>query len=231
MSSIKSYINRQTWRIKENASAGYSVGAMNNLISSKESAKFWLDEVFFKECSDLHRNGDIHIHDLCMLAPYCNGWSLRQLLTEGLGGIPNKVTSAPANHLMTACNQIVNFLGVMSNESAGAQAFSSLDTYLAPFVKMEELGYKQVKQCIQSLVYGLNVESRWAGQPPFTNVTFDWVCPSDMKDLAAIVGGQPQEFTYSDCQVEMDMINKAFLEVMLSGDANERLFAYPINLN
>jgi ribonucleoside-triphosphate reductase len=228
---IKSYLNNSSWRIKENASAGYSVGAMNNMIASKESASYWLNEICSVESAQMHKDGDIHIHDLCMVAPYCNGWSLRELLQDGFGGIENKVTSAPANHLYTACQHIINFMGVMSNESAGAQAFSSIDTLLAPFIKIDNLSYKDVKQAVQTLVYGLNVESRWAGQPPFTNLTFDWVCPEDMKDLAAIAKGIPQDFTYGELQAEMDMINKAFLEIMVKGDYNGRLFSYPINLN
>lgn len=226
--TIKAYIKDETWRVKENASSGYSVGAMNSLVSGKESASFWLHEVYTPEIAEAHRNAEIHIHDLSMVASYCNGWSLRQLITEGLGGVPNQVASKPAKHLNTLVNQMVNFLGIMSNESVGAQAFSSVDTYMAPYVKEENLSYEEVKQCIQNLVFNLNIPSRWAGQAPFTNVTFDWVVPSDMKDTACYLGDTVLDYSYSECQKEMDIINKAFLEVMAEGDADGRSFAYPI---
>jgi ribonucleoside-triphosphate reductase len=226
--TIKAYIKDETWRVRENASSGYSVGAMNALVSGKEAAHYWLHDVYTTEISEAHKNAEIHIHDLSMVASYCNGWSLRQLITEGITGVPNQVSSRPAKHLNAIINQMVNFLGIMSNESAGAQAFSSVDTYLAPYVKEESLSYSQVKQSIQNLVFGLNTPSRWAGQAPFTNVTFDWVVPSDMKDTACCFGSEVLDYTYSECQTEMDMINKAFLEVMSEGDADGRSFAYPI---
>ena len=196
--------------------------------SSAITADYWLNEIYDEEIANAHRNCDIHIHDLGMLAGYCAGWSLKQLIQEGLGGIPGKITSTPASHLSTLCNQMVNFLGIMQNEWAGAQAFSSFDTYLAPFVRVDNLSYKDVKQCIQSFVYGVNTPSRWGCQAPFVNVTIDWVCPPDLKYLPAIVGGKEMDFTYGDCKREMDMVNKAFIEVMIEGDANGRGFQYPI---
>lgn len=230
--SIKSYINNDSWRITENASSGYSVGSMANLESGRKSAHYWLHEVYTKEIAEAHSTAKIHIHDLNMVAPYCNGWSLRQLITEGLGGVEGQVASKPPKHLNTLINQMVNFLGIMSNESAGAQAFSSVDTYLAPYVREGEDGvpltYREVKQCIQNLVFNLNIPSRWAGMAPFTNVTFDWVVPEDMKDLACLLGEKILDYTYSECQKEMDMINRAFLEVMRDGDADGRTFSYPI---
>jgi len=232
MSTIKSYVGNDTWRIKENASSGYSVGAMNGLLAGKASAEHWLHDVYPKEIGDAHKEAKIHIHDLNQVAVYCNGWSLRQLIQEGLGGVPNEISSKPAKHLATLVQQMVNFLGLMSNESAGAQAFSSVDTYLAPYVKEGDEGvpltYRQTKQCIQSLVFNLNIPSRWAGMAPFTNVTFDAVVPEDMAGTPCYFGGELLDYTYSECQDEMDMINKAFLEVMIEGDANGRTFSYPI---
>lgn len=226
---ITEYLTRQNWRINENASFTYSVGSLDAQLSGEEIAKYWLEEVYTKEIRNAHEKGQFHIHDLGMLTPYCMGWSLRQLITDGLGkGLRNRVTSGPAKHLVPLVNQMINFLGVMANEAAGAMAFSSVDTYLAPFVKVDNMSYAEVKQAIQILIFGLNVECRWSGQPPFSNMTIDWMVPKDMKDLACLVGGEPQGFTYSDCQVEMDMINKAFLEIMIGGDFIGRLFSYPI---
>ena len=192
------------------------------------TANYWLSEIYDNEIAEAHRNADIHIHDLSMLTGYCAGWSLKQLIQEGLGGIPGKITSSPASHLSTLCNQMVNFLGIMQNEWAGAQAFSSFDTYLAPFVKVDNLSYKEVKQCIQSFVYGVNTPSRWGTQSPFTNITLDWTVPADLAELNAIVGGKEMDFKYKDCKKEMDMVNKAFIEIMVEGDANGRGFQYPI---
>ena len=192
------------------------------------TANYWLSEVYDEEIANAHKNCDIHLHDLSMLTGYCAGWSLKQLIQEGLGGIPGKITSSPAKHLSTLCNQMVNFLGIMQNEWAGAQAFSSFDTYLAPFVKVDNLTYKQVKQAVQSFVYGVNTPSRWGTQAPFTNITLDWTVPNDLAELNAIVGGEEMDFKYKDCKKEMDMINKAFIEIMIEGDANGRGFQYPI---
>lgn len=225
---IDDYIKAASWRINENSSFTYSLGGLEHQLSGYASADYWLKRIYPKQVGKAHRVADLHIHDLGMLAPYCNGWSLRQLLTEGISGLPNRVASGPANHMMVAVVQIVNFIGVMSNESAGAQAFSSLDTYLAPFVREEKLDYKSVKQYIQMLIFGLNIESRWSGQPPFSNLTFDWTVPQDMKDKACYFGGTVLDYTYAELQDEMDMINKAFIEVMLEGDHNGRMFAYPI---
>lgn len=225
---VDSYVKNLDWRVKENSTVTYSVGGLILSNSGAITANYWLSEIYDEEIGKAHKNCDFHIHDLSMLTGYCAGWSLRQLIVEGLGGIPGKITSAPARHLSTLCNQMVNFLGIMQNEWAGAQAFSSFDTYLAPFVKKDNLSYKEVKQCIQSFIYGVNTPSRWGTQAPFTNVTLDWVCPPDMAEQQAIIGGEPQEFKYSDCQKEMDMVNKAFIEVMIEGDANGRGFQYPI---
>ena len=225
---IESYTKKDDWRVKESSTVNYSVGGLILSNSSAITADYWLNEVYDEAISEAHKNCDIHIHDLGMLAGYCAGWSLKQLIQEGLGGVPGKITSSPANHLSTLCNQMVNFLGIMQNEWAGAQAFSSFDTYLAPFVKMDDLSYREVKQAIQSFVYGVNTPSRWGTQAPFTNVTIDWVCPPDLKYLPAIVGGKEMDFTYGDCQKEMDMVNKAFIEIMIEGDANGRGFQYPI---
>ncbi|TCT14377.1 ribonucleoside-triphosphate reductase class III catalytic subunit [Natranaerovirga pectinivora] len=225
---VNSYVNEEDWRVKENSTVTYSVGGLILHNSGAVTANYWLSEVYDDEISKAHRNGDIHIHDLSMLTGYCAGWSLRQLIEEGLGGIPGKITSAPAGHLSTLCNQMVNFLGIMQNEWAGAQAFSSFDTYLAPFVKIDNLSYKEVKQCIQSFVFGVNTPSRWGTQSPFSNITLDWLVPNDLAELQALVGGKPQDFKYKECQKEMDMINKAFIEIMIEGDANGRGFQYPI---
>ncbi len=225
---INSYVNVTDWRVKENSTVTYSVGGLILSNSGAITANYWLSEVYDKEIADAHRNCDIHIHDLSMLTGYCAGWSLRQLIEDGLGGIPGKITSSPAKHLSTLTNQMVNFLGIMQNEWAGAQAFSSFDTYLAPFIKADKLTYRDVKQAIQSFIYGVNTPSRWGTQAPFTNITLDWVVPEDMAELNAIVGGKEMDFKYKDCQKEMDMINKAFIEIMIEGDANGRGFQYPI---
>ncbi len=225
---VDSYVKVTDWRVKENSTVTYSVGGLILSNSGAITANYWLSEIYDEEISDAHRNADIHIHDLSMLTGYCAGWSLKQLIKEGLGGVPGRITSAPAKHLSTLCNQMVNFLGIMQNEWAGAQAFSSFDTYLAPFVKVDNLTYSQVKQCIESFVFGVNIPSRWGTQAPFTNITLDWVVPNDLAELNAIVGGKEQDFKYKDCQEEMDMVNKAFIEVMIEGDANGRGFQYPI---
>ncbi len=226
--TVDKYLKLSDWRVKENSTVTYSVGGLILSNSGAITANYWLNEVYDKEIGDAHKNADIHIHDLSMLTGYCAGWSLKQLIQEGLGGIPGKITSSPANHLSTLCNQMVNFLGIMQNEWAGAQAFSSFDTYLAPFVKVDNLTYKQVKQCIQSFVYGVNTPSRWGTQAPFTNITLDWVVPADLAELNCIVGGREMDFKYKDCVKEMAMINKAFIEIMIEGDANGRGFQYPI---
>ena len=225
---INNYLHINDWRVKENSTVTYSIGGLILSNSGAVTANYWLSQVYDKTIADLHRDAYMHIHDMSMLTGYCAGWSLKQLIEEGLGGVPGKITSSPANHLSTLCNQMVNFLGIMQNEWAGAQAFSSFDTYLAPFVKADKLKYKEVKQCIQSLVYGLNTPSRWGTQAPFSNITLDWTVPEDLKYVPAIVGGKNMNFTYGDCQKEMDMINKAFIEVMIEGDANGRGFQYPI---
>ena len=225
---VNSYINVTDWRVKENSTVTYSVGGLILSNSGSITANYWLSEVYDKEIADAHRNCDIHIHDLSMLTGYCAGLILKQLIQEGLGGVPGKITSSPAKHLSTLCNQMVNFLGIMQNEWAGAQAFSSFDTYLAPFVKVDNLTQKEVKQAIQSFVYGVNTPSRWGTQAPFTNITLDWTVPNDLAELNAIVGGKEQDFKYKDCQKEMDMVNKAFIEIMIEGDANGRGFQYPI---
>jgi len=225
---VNNYLKINDWRVKENATVTYSVGGLILSNSGAITANYWLSEVYDEEVANAHRNAEIHIHDLSMLTGYCAGWSLKQLIQEGLGGVTGKITSSPANHLSTLCNQMVNFLGIMQNEWAGAQAFSSFDTYLAPFVKIDNLSQKEVKQCIQSFVYGVNTPSRWGTQAPFSNITLDWVVPNDLKNLPAIIGGKEVDFTYGDCQKEMDMVNKAFIEVMIEGDANGRGFQYPI---
>ena len=227
-SLVNNYLKINDWRVKENSTVTYSVGGLILSNSGAITANYWLSEVYDDEIANAHRNGDIHIHDLSMLTGYCAGWSLKQLIQEGLGGVPGKITSSPARHLSTLCNQMVNFLGIMQNEWAGAQAFSSFDTYLAPFVKVDKLSYKQVKQCVQSFIYGVNTPSRWGTQAPFTNITLDWVVPNDLAELNAIVGGEAMPFKYKDCQKEMDMVNKAFIETMIEGDANGRGFQYPI---
>ncbi|MBR0215263.1 MAG: ribonucleoside triphosphate reductase [Solobacterium sp.] len=225
---VDSYLKALDWRVKENSTVTYSVGGLILSNSGAITANYWLSEVYDKEIADAHRNADIHIHDLSMLTGYCAGWSLKQLIQEGLGGIQGKITSAPAKHLSTLCNQMVNFLGIMQNEWAGAQAFSSFDTYLAPFVKADHLTYTEVKQEIQSFIYGVNTPSRWGTQAPFTNITLDWTVPNDLAELPAIVGGKEMDFKYKDCKAEMDMVNKAFIELMIEGDANGRGFQYPI---
>lgn len=225
---VDSYVNETSWRVKENSTVTYSVGGLILSNSGAITANYWLSEVYDEEIAEAHRNGDFHIHDLSMLTGYCAGWSLKQLLVEGLGGVPGKITSKPAKHLASLCNQIVNFLGIMQNEWAGAQAFSSFDTYLAPFVKTDKLSYEEVKKCIESFIYGVNTPSRWGSQAPFTNITLDWTVPNDLADQPAIVGGKEMDFCYKDCQKEMDMVNKAFIEVMIDGDANGRGFQYPI---
>ena len=225
---VNNYVHLEDWRVKENSTVTYSVGGLILSNSGAITANYWLSEVYDEEIARAHKNADIHIHDLSMLTGYCAGWSLKQLIQEGLGGIRGKITSSPAAHLSTLCNQMVNFLGIMQNEWAGAQAFSSFDTYLAPFVKVDNLSYKKVKQCIQSFIYGVNTPSRWGTQAPFTNITLDWTVPNDLAELNAIVGGKECDFKYKDCKKEMDMVNKAFIEIMIEGDANGRGFQYPI---
>ena len=225
---INDYLQINDWRVKENSTVTYSVGGLILSNSGAITANYWLSEVYDEEIARAHRSAAIHLHDLSMLTGYCAGWSLKQLIQEGLGGVPGKITSSPANHLSTLCNQMVNFLGIMQNEWAGAQAFSSFDTYLAPFVKIDNLSQKEVKQCVQSFIYGVNTPSRWGTQAPFSNVTLDWTVPKDLANLPAIVGGKELDFTYGDCQKEMDMVNKAFIEIMIEGDANGRGFQYPI---
>ncbi len=225
---VDQYVKNIDWRVKENSTVTYSVGGLILSNSGAITANYWLSEIYDDEIANAHKNADIHIHDLSMLTGYCAGWSLKQLIEEGLGGVPGKITSAPASHLSTLCNQMVNFLGIMQNEWAGAQAFSSFDTYLAPFVRVDNLTYKEVKQCIQSFIYGVNTPSRWGTQSPFTNITLDWTVPADLAELNAIVGGKEMDFKYKDCKKEMDMVNRAFIEIMIEGDANGRGFQYPI---
>ena len=225
---VDQYVKNMDWRVKENSTVTYSVGGLILSNSGAITANYWLSEIYDDEISNAHKNADIHIHDLSMLTGYCAGWSLKQLIEEGLGGIPGKITSAPAKHLTTLCNQMVNFLGIMQNEWAGAQAFSSFDTYLAPFVKVDNLDYEAVKKSIESFIYGVNTPSRWGTQAPFSNITLDWVVPADLADQQAIVGGKRMDFTYGDCKKEMDMVNRAFIEIMIEGDANGRGFQYPI---
>ena len=225
---VDSYVKASDWRVKENSTVTYSVGGLILSNSGAITANYWLSEIYDDEIAAAHRNADVHIHDLSMLTGYCAGWSLRQLIQEGLGGIPGKISSSPASHLATLCNQMVNFLGIMQNEWAGAQAFSSFDTYLAPFVKADNLSFGEVKKCIESFIYGVNTPSRWGTQAPFSNITLDWTCPPDLAEQPAIVGGKPQDFKYKDCKKEMDMVNKAFIEIMIEGDANGRGFQYPI---
>ena len=225
---VDSYVKDLDWRVKENSTVTYSVGGLILSNSGAITANYWLSEIYDDEISNAHRAGDIHLHDLSMLTGYCAGWSLKQLIQEGLGGVTGKISSAPPKHLATLCNQMVNFLGIMQNEWAGAQAFSSFDTYLAAFVKADNLSYEQVKKCIESFIYGVNTPSRWGTQAPFTNITLDWVVPGDLAEQRAIVGGKEMDFCYKDCQKEMDMVNRAFIEVMIEGDANGRGFQYPI---
>lgn len=226
--TMDGYLAQSDWRVNENANVNFSLGGLILHNSGTITANYWLNNIYSKEIADAHRSAAFHIHDLSMFSGYCAGWSLRQLIAEGLGGVKDKITSKPATHLSTLVNQIVNFLGIMQNEWAGAQAFSSFDTYLAPFVKIDNLSEKEVRQCIQSYVYGVNTPSRWGSQAPFTNITLDWTCPADLKDKKAIVGGKEQNFTYGDCQKEMDLINKQFIKIMLEGDADGRGFGYPI---
>ncbi len=225
---VDSYVYLTDWRVKENSTVTYSVGGLILSNSGAITANYWLSEIYDEEIGGAHKNGDMHIHDLSMLTGYCAGWSLRQLIKEGLGGIPGKITSSPASHLATLCNQMVNFLGIMQNEWAGAQAFSSFDTYLAPFVKADNLKFGEVKKCIESFIFGVNTPSRWGTQAPFSNITLDWTVPNDLAELNAIVGGKEMDFKYKDCKKEMDMVNKAFIEIMIEGDANGRGFQYPI---
>ena len=225
---VNSYVKVEDWRVKENSTVTYSVGGLILSNSGAVTANYWLSEIYDEEIAEAHRNADIHIHDLSMLTGYCAGWSLKQLIKEGLGGITGKITSAPARHLSVLCNQMVNFLGIMQNEWAGAQAFSSFDTYLAPFVKVDHLSYPEVKKCIEAFIYGVNTPSRWGTQAPFSNITLDWTVPDDLAELPALVGGAEMDFKYKDCKKEMDMVNKAFIETMIEGDSNGRGFQYPI---
>lgn len=225
---VDSYVKVTDWRVKENSTVTYSVGGLILSNSGAITANYWLSEIYDEEIGQAHRDADIHIHDLSMLTGYCAGWSLKQLIKEGLGGISGKISSSPAKHLSVLCNQMVNFLGIMQNEWAGAQAFSSFDTYLAPFVKADKLTYPEVKKCIESFIYGVNTPSRWGTQAPFSNITLDWTVPNDLANLPAIVGGKEMDFTYADCKKEMDMVNRAFIEIMIEGDAHGRGFQYPI---
>ena len=225
---VDSYVKVTDWRVKENSTVTYSVGGLILSNSGAITANYWLSEIYDEEIGKAHKNADIHIHDLSMLTGYCAGWSLKQLIQEGLGGVTGRITSAPAKHLSVLCNQMVNFLGIMQNEWAGAQACSSFDTYLAPFVKADHLTYREVKKCIESFIFGVNIPSRWGTQAPFSNITLDWTVPNDLANLPAIVGGKEQDFTYGDCKEEMDMINRAFIETMIEGDAQGRGFQYPI---
>ena len=226
--TMDGYLSQSDWRVNENANVNFSLGGLILHNSGTITANYWLKNIYPEEIAKAHKNADFHIHDLSMFSGYCAGWSLRQLIAEGLGGVPDKITSKPAKHLLTLIQQIVNFLGIMQNEWAGAQALSSFDTYIAPFVKVDNLGEKEVKQGLQSFVFGVNTPSRWGSQAPFTNITLDWVVPDDLKDKPAVVGGKEMDFTYGDCQREMDIINKCFIELMLDGDANGRGFQYPI---
>ncbi len=225
---VDNYVQSIDWRVKENSTVTYSVGGLILHNSGAITANYWLSEIYDEEIANAHKNADLHLHDLAMLTGYCAGWSLKQLIQEGLGGIPGKITSSPASHLATLCNQMVNFLGIMQNEWAGAQAFSSFDTYLAPFVKADNLSYKEVKKCIESFIFGVNTPSRWGTQAPFSNITLDWTVPNDLAELNCIVGGKEMPYKYKDCKAEMDMVNKAFIEIMIEGDANGRGFQYPI---
>jgi anaerobic ribonucleoside-triphosphate reductase len=227
-SSVNDYLSRADWRVAANANQGYSLGGLILNTAGKVIANYWLNHIYPAEIGEAHRCGDFHIHDLDMLAGYCAGWSLRTLLNEGFNGIPDKVEAAPPKHMSSAIGQIVNFLGTLQNEWAGAQAFSSFDTYMAPFVRIDGLTYSQVKQQMQELIYNLNVPSRWGTQTPFTNLTFDWVCPDDLKQQVPLIGGAEQDFCYGDLQVEMDMINRAYIEVMTEGDTKGRVFTFPI---
>ena len=227
-SSVNEYLEKLDWRINENANQGYSNGGLILNVSGKVTANYWLSHVYPAAVGEAHRNGDIHIHDLSMLAAYCAGWSLKNLLHEGFNGVAGKAEAGPAKHLSAAVGQMVNFMGTLQNEWAGAQAFSSVDTYLAPYIRKDGLTYKQVYQCMQELIYNLNVPSRWGSQTPFTNFTFDWVCPEDLRETHPIIAGVEQEFTYGELQEEMHMINKAYIEVMMKGDIKGRPFTFPI---
>ncbi len=227
-STMDGYLAQVDWRVKENANVNYSLGGLILHNSGSVTANYWLKNIYGQDIAEAHRNADFHIHDLSMFSGYCAGWSLRQLIAEGLGGVPDKITSAPSKHLSTLVQQMVNFLGILQNEWAGAQAFSSFDTYLAPFVKIDAMSEEDVRQCIQSFLFGVNTPSRWGSQAPFTNITLDWSCPPDLRDRPAVVGAVEQAFSYGDCQPEMDMINRVFIELMLGGDADGRGFQYPI---
>jgi len=227
-SAINEYLTRADWRVNANANQGYSLGGLILNVAGKVTANYWLSHVYAPEIGEAHRNGDIHIHDLDMLSGYCAGWSLRTLLHEGLNGVPGKVEAGPAKHMSSAVGQIVNFLGTLQNEWAGAQAFSSFDTYMAPFIRKDGMGYAEVRQCIQELIYNLNVPSRWGTQTPFTNLTFDWTCPEDLREQVPVIGGVEMPFSYGDLQAEMDMINRAYIDVMTTGDAKGRVFTFPI---
>jgi len=224
--SVNEYLERADWRVAANANQGYSLGGLILNTSGKMIANYWLSHVYPPEVGQAHRNGDIHIHDLDMLSGYCAGWSLRTLLAEGLNGVPGKVESAPPKHMSSAVGQIVNFLGTLQNEWAGAQAFSSFDTYMAPYVRVDGLDYRQVKQYLQELIYNLNVPSRWGTQTPFTNLTFDWVCPEDLREQVPVIAGEEMPFCYGELQGEMDMINRAYIEIMTEGDSKGRVFTF-----
>lgn len=226
--AIEEYLHRDDWRVRANANQGYSLGGMILNVAGKVTANYWLNEVYSPAIGAAHRSGDLHIHDLDMLSGYCAGWSLRQLLFEGFNGVPGRAESNPPRHLSSALGQMVNFLGTLQNEWAGAQAFSSFDTYLAPFVRKDSLSYRQIRQSIQEFIYNLNVPSRWGTQTPFTNLTFDWVCPVDLAEQVPVIGGEEQPYTYGDLQEEMDLLNRAYLEVMLEGDSKSRVFTFPI---
>uniref|UniRef100_UPI00334103CC anaerobic ribonucleoside-triphosphate reductase n=1 Tax=Castellaniella defragrans TaxID=75697 RepID=UPI00334103CC len=226
--SINEYLDQQDWRVNANANQGYSLGGLILNTSGKMIANYWLSHVYPEAIGRAHREADLHIHDLDMLSGYCAGWSLRTLLNEGLNGVPGKIESTPPRHMSSAVGQIVNFLGTLQNEWAGAQAFSSFDTYMAPFIRKDAMRWEDVRQCIQELIYNLNVPSRWGTQTPFTNLTFDWVCPEDLRDQVPLIGGEEMPFTYGELQAEMDMINRAYIEVMMAGDAKGRAFTFPI---
>jgi ribonucleoside-triphosphate reductase (formate) len=226
--SVSEYLSRSDWRVNANANQGYSLGGLILNVAGKVTANYWLSHVYTPEIGEAHRSGDLHIHDLDMLSGYCAGWSLRTLLHEGLNGVPGKVEAGPARHMSSAVGQVVNFLGTLQNEWAGAQAFSSFDTYMAPFIRKDGMTYAQVRQCIQELVHNLNVPSRWGTQTPFTNLTFDWTCPDDLKEQVPVIAGEEMPFCYGDLSEEMDLINRAFIEVMTEGDAKGRVFTFPI---
>src|SRR5690606_18171987 len=226
--SMNEYLRREDWRVQANANQGYSLGGLILNVAGKVTANYWLDEVYSAEIGLAHRDADLHIHDLDMLAGYCAGWSLRSLLHEGLNGVPGRVEAGPPRHLSSALSQMVNFLGTLQNEWAGAQAFSSFDTYLAPYVRHDRLSYEQVRQSLQEFIYNLNVPSRWGTQTPFTNLTFDWVCPQDLREQVPVIGGEEMPFSYGELQAEMDLINRAYIEVMMAGDARGRVFTFPI---